>query len=287
MSRVRNFPCSALLLYMRHFVRLQRNDFGFVPLTSANFISMMSDFYRPMHLRLLPEKGKYKFRGVKMEMLVTKFSKGKYRNEGDLFAEPISNENVKLMGEMIALQALRTVKKFDMKIADKLYIGLIKDLHHMGEIDYIVSDGYDCAQTAMCFLYQFVGHTVDEIYGKDKKGKDITIKLACYREVDRFIDTLRNRPDSHKQVEYIDFTDYKALPMDPVNCFEKEQTDYGKNDELVATLQLSALELAILNCYMNGMRQAEVCAELGIGRGTINHRKASIRQRYYSLYGSL
>ena len=69
-----------------------------------------------------------------MEMLVTKFSKGKYRNEGDLFAEPISAENVKLMGEMIALQALRTHKKFDMKVADRLYIGLIKDLHHMGEI---------------------------------------------------------------------------------------------------------------------------------------------------------
>ena len=108
-----------------------------------------------------------------MEMLVTKFSKGKYQNDGELFAEPISAENVKLMGEMIALQALRTVKKFDLKIADKLYIGLIKDLHHMGEIDYIVSDGYDCAQTAMCFLYQFIGRTVHEIYGKDKKGKDI------------------------------------------------------------------------------------------------------------------
>ena len=55
-----------------------------------------------------------------MEMLVTKFSKGKYRNEGDLFAEPISAQNVKLMGEMIALQALRTVKQYDMKIADIL-----------------------------------------------------------------------------------------------------------------------------------------------------------------------
>ena len=64
-----------------------------------------------------------------MEMLVTKFSNGKHRNEGELFAEPISAENVKLMGEMIALQALRTHKKFDMKVADKLYIGLIKDLH--------------------------------------------------------------------------------------------------------------------------------------------------------------
>ena len=222
-----------------------------------------------------------------MEMLVTKFSKGKYRNEGELFAEPISSENVKLMGEMIALQALRTVKKFDMKVADKLYIGLIKDLHHMGEIDYIVSDGYDVAQTAICFLYQFIGHTAHEIYGKDRKGKEITIKLACYREVDHFIDGLRNRTDRRGTiVESIDFTDYKALPMDPVNCFEHEQTDYTKADELAEALQLSALEIAILNCYMNGMRQGEVCAELGIGRGTINHRKASIRQRYYNLYGA-
>ena len=222
-----------------------------------------------------------------MEMLVTKFSKGKYRNEGELFTEPISAENVKLMGEMIALQALRTVKKFDLKVADKLYIGLIKDLHHMGEIDYIVSDGYDVAQTAICFLYQYAGKKASEICGKDKRGKEITIKLACYREVDHFINLLRNRSDRRGTVvESIDFTDYKALPMDPVNCFEHEQTDYSKYDELVENLQLTTLELAILNCYMNGMRQAEVCAELGIGRGRINSRKASIRRRYYSLYGA-
>ncbi len=222
-----------------------------------------------------------------MEMLVTKFSKGKYRNESELFAEAISNENVKLMGEMIALQALRTVKKFDTKVADRLYIGLIKDLHHMGETDYTVSDGYDVAQTAICFLCQFAGRRATEICGKDRKGKDITIKLACYREVDHFIDSLRNRSDRHGAIESIDFADYKALPMDPVDCFEQEQTDYSKYDELVGALQLSALELAILNCYINGMVQSEVCAELGIGRGRINSRKASIRKRYYSLYGAL
>ena len=216
-----------------------------------------------------------------MEMLVTKFSKGKYRNEGELFNEPISAENVKLMGEMIALQALRTVKKFDMKVADRLYIGLIKDLHHMGEIDYIVSDGYDVAQTAICFLYQFIGRKVSEIYGKDKRGKEITIKLACYREIDGELIRLRRKAE---KTEYIDFTDYKALPMDPINCFEQEQTDYTKYNELVDALQLSALEFAILNCYMNGMVQSEVCAELGIGRGRINSRKASIRQRYKGLY---
>ena len=218
-----------------------------------------------------------------MEMLVTKFSKGKYRNEGELFSEPISAGNVKLMGEMIALQALRTVKKYDLKIADKLYIGLIKDLHHMGEIDYIVSDGYDVAQTAICFLYQFIGRAVHEIYGKDSKGKEIAIKLACYREIDGELMHLRRKAE---KTDYIDFTDYKALPMDPVNCFEQEQTDYTKYDELVGALKLSELEFAILNCYMSGMVQSEVCAELGIGRGTIYHRKVSVRQRYCNLYGA-
>ena len=75
--------------------------------------------------------------------------------------------------------------------------------------------------------------------------------------------------------------------MDPVNCFEQEQTDFSKYDTLIEALHLSALELAILNCYMNGMVQSEVCAELGIGRGTIYHRKVSIQKRYYDLYGTL
>lgn len=219
-----------------------------------------------------------------MEMLVTKFSNGKYRNEGELFDEPISNENVKLMGEMIALQTLRTLKKYDWKIADKYYIGLIKDLQHMGEVDYIVSDGYDVAQTAICFLYQFIGRKVSDIYGKDRRGKEITIKLACYREVDGQLMRYRRKME---KTSYIDFTSYKALPMDPVNCFEHEQTDYSKYDALLETLHITELELAILNCYMNGMRQSEVCAELNIGRGTINHRKASIRQRYFTCFGAL
>ncbi len=216
-----------------------------------------------------------------MEMLVTKFSNGKYRNEGELFSEPISDENVKLMGEMMALQALRTAKKYDWQVADRYYIGIIKDLHHMGEVDYIVSDGYDIAQTAICFLCQFKGKKVSDIYGKDRKGIEITIKLACYRELDNI---LRHYRRNAQKTDEIDFTDYKALPMDSVNYYEYEKTNYDKYDGLVENLRLSELELVILNCYMQGMHQTAVCAELGIGRGTIYHRKASIRRRYYALY---
>lgn len=79
-------------------------------------------------------------------------------------------------------------------------------------------------QRTICFLYQYVGHNVHEIYGKDCKGKEISIKLACYREVDSFISLLRNRMDRRETVvEAIDFTDYKALLMDPVNCFNRNR----------------------------------------------------------------
>ena len=147
----------------------------------------------------------------------------------------------------------------------------------------LLSDGYDVAQTALCFLYQFIGKKVSDIYGNDRRGKEIIIKLACYWKVDGELMRYRRKMEN---ISYIDFNSYKALPMDPVNCFEKEQTDYNKYNTLVEALCLTELELAILNCYMNGMRQSEVCAELGIGRDAIHHRKASIQKRCYTLYGA-
>lgn len=131
----------------------------------------------------------------------------------------------------------------------------------MSEIDYIVSDGYDVAQTAICFPYQYVGRKASEICGKDKRGKELTIKLKCYREVHRFVVSLHCRAGSYGQAELRTI----RQPMDTINCFEKEQEDNA--------LKLSVLEFAI-NCYMNGMVQSEVCAELEIGRRAIHHRKA-------------
>ena len=86
-----------------------------------------------------------------MTMLVTKFSNGKHQNEGELFAEPISENNVKLMGEMITLQVFRVDLRFDFEVVPKLYDGLIKGLHRMHDLEHIISDGYDYAQIAISF----------------------------------------------------------------------------------------------------------------------------------------
>ena len=65
-------------------------------------------------------------------------------------------------------------------------------------------------------------------------------------------------------------------------CYRAGYKLFMRND----IAEISALGLAILNCYMNGMVQSEVCAELGIGRGTIRHRKLSIQKRYQTIYNA-
>ena len=218
-----------------------------------------------------------------MKMLVTKLSKGKYANEGQLFAEPISDSNVKLMGEMIALQALRNVMPYDFEVVSKLYNGLVKDLNRISQIDYTITDGYDYAQLAICFLYQFKGMFVSDIYGKDRTGKYITIKTACYRAVDKELLHFRRKIAHNRQ---IDFGHIKRDIADPRDCFADKNEDYAKADGLIEKLHLTEPEIETINCYMNGMKQSEAARELGITIFGVKFRKLRIRHKY-ALYAGV
>ena len=211
-------------------------------------------------------------------MLVTKLSHGRYANEGQLFAEPISDSNVKLMGEMIALQSLRNVMPYDFEVVSKLYNGLVKDLNRIKNIDYTITDGYDYAQLAICFLYQFKGMYVDDVYGKDKSGKYITIKTACYRAVDKELLHFRRKIAHNRQ---IDLCHNKHDIPDPRDCFADKNEDYERADKLLKDLHLTEPETQTLNCYMNGMKQSEAAKELGITIFGIKYRKLRIRQKYH------
>ena len=212
-----------------------------------------------------------------MKMLVTKLSKGKYQNESQLFAEVISDDNVKLMGEMIALQALRNVLPYDFEVVSKLHNGLVKDLNRISQIDYTITDGYDYAQLAICFLYQFKGMFVSDIYGKDRNGKYITIKTACYRAVDKELMHFRKDIARNRQIY---FEHNKHDIPDPRDCFDDSATDYAKADALIEKLHLTEPEIETISCYMNGMKQSEAARELGITIFGVKYRKLRIRQKY-------
>lgn len=218
-----------------------------------------------------------------MSMLVTKLSDGKYKNEGELFAQPISENNVKLMGEMIALQVFRVAMRFDFEVVPKLYNGLIKDLHRMNNPEHIISDGYDYAQIAISFLWQYKGRYVSDIYGDTKRRKNVTIKSACFSFVDSSLLNFRRKI---AKLKAIDFTDNRKMPIDSVDCFDTERQDYGKVDAMISAMHLTDTESETLNCYMSGWKQTKACLMLGITRGALNYRRNRIHYKYNAYIGA-
>ena len=76
-----------------------------------------------MHLRLLPEKGKYNSRGVKME---TQDERTK-----NLLIEVISPDNVLHIAESLALRAVTSMLKFSEKFYRKYKTDLCRDIAYL------------------------------------------------------------------------------------------------------------------------------------------------------------
>lgn len=78
----------------------------------------------------------------------------------------------------------------------------------------------------------------------------------------------------------IDFGHNKKDIPDPRDCFDDSTTDYTKTDALIEKLHLTEPEIETINCYMNGMKQSEAAAALGITIFGVKYRKLRIRQKY-------
>ena len=126
-----------------------------------------------------------------------------YSNPYDVLSETISFENVQLMGKMITLKTLRTRYAYSRQGLNWLYVGLVKDLNRGNDSEHIFSDAYDFVQNAVCFLCEFVGKKLTDVY-MIKNGREITIKQATYSLVSRSIDRISRHITRHSYInEYI------------------------------------------------------------------------------------
>ena len=112
-----------------------------------------------------------------------------YSNPYDVLSESISFENVQLMGEMITLKCLRGRYAYNRRNLEWLYVGLVKDLNRSNNPTHVFSDAYDLVQTAICFLCEFIGKDLNDVY-MIQNGKTITIKQATYTLVKRHVDRM-------------------------------------------------------------------------------------------------
>ena len=186
----------------------------------------------------------------------------------------ISAENVQRMGEVIALCCIKTVIACSGKDLNKLYAGLLHDINRNENDMNSYSDGYDIAQEAMLFLCQHMGKRLDDVY-ITKTGRKITIKQACFRYTDRYLDK--------QYVRHITYTvslDEKITSEPEAILDDEQKNDYTAVDGLISKMKLASVEQETLSILMAGFTILQIGKILNVNRTTIWRRQNSIRKKY-------
>ena len=199
-----------------------------------------------------------------------------YSNPYDVLSENISFENVQLMAEMITLKTLRGRYAYARQTLDWLYVGIVKDLNRSNNPAHIFSDAYDIVQTAICFLCDFIGKDLNDVYTV-KNGKIITIKHATYMLVGRHIDRMRRHFSRSQDIN--DYTEELSVEIDAY-----EEKDYTEVDNTIELLNLKPRDRVVLDCYMAGMTCNEIAELLDISRITVWRRRTRTQVKYKSLF---
>ena len=200
----------------------------------------------------------------------------KSHNPYNVLSEIISFENVQQMGEMIVLKTLRGRYAYARQTLEWLYVGFVKDLNRSNDSHYVFSDAYDLAQTAICFLCEFVGKSLNDVY-MIKNGQEITIKRATYLLVGRTIDRMRRHMSRSRDIN--DYTEELSVEID-----HYEEKDYMEVDNKIELLNLKPRDRAVLDCYMAGMTCNEIAEFLDIDRITVWRRRTRAQVKYKALF---
>lgn len=223
-----------------------------------------------MPLRLLPEKGKIKFGGVKMEQPEKK-------RDFKVLAEKISPENVLIMSELLAIKETKTLIRFMGRHAEKAHAKLCKDVFCKDTRGYVLSDCYDLVQSVAVFLCEHFGEYLDDFLYISKRGKWITIKVECYLIIERALCGKYRAMQKYVKLE-------KAKMKTGNAAEETEEEDYSFVDAVVASLNLTENMNLALDYRMSGMSYPDIAKTLSRATSTVYEYFIKMRQRYTAIY---
>ena len=190
----------------------------------------------------------------------------------------LTSENVRYIGERIALSAVRKMRVFAHypKSLDKLYEGLIEDIFHPKSCTDTFSDGYDIASEVICFLCEYIGHHLDDTVCKLKRGKILSIRYASYRHALRYIEKFYLTP--YKNVNLEEWTSIGATVDFEA---QSEPEEENKVDTIIHQMNLTSAEHETLNYYMAGWGFVAIAKMMNVNNTTVWRRRKNIQQKYY------
>ena len=194
--------------------------------------------------------------------------------------EEITQNNVLEMAELIAFMELRFQIGYLGSRAQKMYADLYGDIKHKNELGYMLSDSYDLVQEGAFYLCEHYGKHLSDIIGYSKKGKPITVKIACIRKMMKLI--------NRKTSDYYRTVSLEALTpaTEPYYEITEEVTqDYSLYEKIVSSLDLTEHMRIALECRQNGLSYPEIGRILSRAQATVYEYFIKMRQRYTVIYG--
>lgn len=186
----------------------------------------------------------------------------------------ISADNIQRIGEIIAVTTIKTVMCRSGKNLYWLYDGLIQDCKRSNDVNHTYSDGYDIAQTATLFLCEHIGKQLGDNF-TTARGKVITIKQACFRFVDRYLNRQYTRHLAHSVA-------INEAEMSSPTTFidDNSNNDYTAVDTIIEAMHLTPDEYETLSAYMSGLSHIEIARLLKVNRTTVWRRRNSLISKF-------
>ena len=193
--------------------------------------------------------------------------------------EEISQNNVLEMAELIALMELRFQIGYQGSRVQKMYADLYADIKHKNELGHTFSDSYDLVQEGALYLCEHYGKHLSDVIGCSKKGKPITIEIACIRKMMKLINL--------KARDYYRSVSLEALTSvsEPSYEIKEEVTqDYSLYEKIVSSLNLTENMRIALECRQNGLSYPEIGKVLSRAQATVYEYFIKMRKRYTAIY---
>lgn len=194
--------------------------------------------------------------------------------------EEISQNNVLEMAELIAFMELRFQIGYQGSRVQKMYADLYADIKHKNELGYMLSDSYDLVQEGALYLCENYGKHLNDIIGYSKKGKPITIEIACIRKMMKLIN-LKTR-DYYRIVSLEALTPASEPSYETTEEVTQDNTLYEK---IVSSLNLTENMRIALECRVKGLSYPEIGRVLSRAQATVYEYFIKMRQRYMAIYG--
>ncbi len=204
----------------------------------------------------------------------------KHIKDYDVFKEKISENNVLAMAEQLAMYETRFLIGYMGSRMQKMYADLCVDARRKNDINHTYSDSYDLVQECALFLCNHYGKHLNDVLAYDKKGKAITVKIACVRTMSKLI--TRKTSDNYRSVSLDALT-----PVNEPSCEIEEDIvkDYTAYDSIVESLNLTDNMRIALECRQNGLSYPEIAAILERAQSTVFEYFIKMRQLYAAVYG--